>query len=99
MEPSRQTTVVHDRLVQGESPLTRGYELIKLIDKSESGELYRACQPLFEREVAIKVISPDQANKPDFISRFESNAQLVARLEHTHAFSGRMGRLKAISID
>ncbi len=45
------------------------------------GVVYRAVQPLVEREVAIKVILPQYANHPDFIRRFEAEAQLVARLE------------------
>ena len=32
------------------------------------------------REVAIKVILPEYANYPDFIYRFETEAQVVARL-------------------
>src|SRR5262249_20925084 len=36
------------------------------------------------REVAIKVIRPEYANQPEFIRRFEVEAQLVARLEHPH---------------
>jgi len=34
------------------------------------------------REVAIKIILPEFANRPDFIRRFETEAQLVAQLEH-----------------
>ncbi len=45
------------------------------------GVVYRAVQPLVEREVAIKVILLQYANHPDFIRRFEAEAQLVARLE------------------
>ena len=54
----------------------------RLIGSGGFGAVYRAFQPLVGREVAIKVILPDYANKPDFIRRFESEAQLVARLEH-----------------
>jgi len=32
--------------------------------------------------VAVKIILPRYANHPDFIRRFESEAQFVARLEH-----------------
>ena len=46
------------------------------------GVVYLAVQPLVEREVAIKIILPQYANHPDFIRRFEAEAQLVARLEH-----------------
>jgi serine/threonine protein kinase len=34
--------------------------------------------------VAIKVILPQCANQPNFVRRFETEAQLVARLEHIH---------------
>ena len=34
--------------------------------------------------MAIKVIRPEHANNPDFIRRFQAEAQLVARLEHPH---------------
>jgi hypothetical protein len=36
------------------------------------------------RDVAIKIILPKYANQPNFIHRFEVEAQLVARLEHPH---------------
>ena len=34
--------------------------------------------------MAIKVILPHYANQPDFIRRFEGEAQLITRLEHPH---------------
>ena len=46
--------------------------------------VYRAKQPTVEREVAIKIILPGYANDPEFIRRFESEAHLIARLEHPH---------------
>ena len=36
------------------------------------------------RDVAIKVIRAELANRPEFIRRFEVEAHLVARLEHPH---------------
>jgi serine/threonine protein kinase len=36
------------------------------------------------RWLSIKVILPQHANQPDFIRRFETEAQLIARLEHLH---------------
>ncbi|MBN1966654.1 MAG: protein kinase, partial [Anaerolineae bacterium] len=62
----------------------RSYELRERIGAGGFGEVYRAIQPAVNREVAIKVIKPELANQPDFIRRFESEAQLVARLEHPH---------------
>jgi len=46
--------------------------------------VYRAVQPLIEREVAVKIVLPQYADHPDFIRRFEAEAQLVARLEHPY---------------
>jgi WD40 repeat protein/serine/threonine protein kinase/DNA-binding XRE family transcriptional regulator len=62
----------------------RGYALGEKIGSGGMGAVYRATQPIVEREVAIKIILPAYANHPDFIRRFEAEAQLVARLEHPH---------------
>ncbi len=62
----------------------KGYEVQERIGKGGFGAVYRAHQPVVDREVAVKVILPQYANQPDFIRRFETEAQLVARLEHLH---------------
>ena len=62
----------------------RGYALGERIGTGGFGVVYRAVQPLVEREVAVKIILPEYADHPDFIRRFEAEAQLVARLEHPH---------------
>jgi WD40 repeat protein/serine/threonine protein kinase/DNA-binding XRE family transcriptional regulator len=62
----------------------RGYELGDLMGEGGFGVVYRAIQPLVEREVAVKIILPRYADHPEFIRRFEAEAQLVARLEHPH---------------
>jgi WD40 repeat protein/transcriptional regulator with XRE-family HTH domain len=62
----------------------RGYALAERIGAGGMGAVYRAIQPNVEREVAIKIILPAFANHPEFIRRFETEAQLVARLEHPH---------------
>ncbi|HLA44678.1 MAG TPA: serine/threonine-protein kinase, partial [Aggregatilineales bacterium] len=62
----------------------KGYKILDLIDEGGFGAIYRAHQEIVGREVAIKVILPRYANSPNFIRRFEAEAQLVARLEHLH---------------
>ncbi len=62
----------------------RGYELRELIGKGGFAAVYRAYQPTVEREVAVKVILAKYANDPEFVRRFEAEAQLIARLEHLH---------------
>jgi WD40 repeat protein/transcriptional regulator with XRE-family HTH domain len=62
----------------------RGYALGERIGAGGFGAVYRAVQPLVEREVAVKIILPQYADHPEFIRRFEAEAQVVARLEHPH---------------
>jgi hypothetical protein len=61
-----------------------GYELREVVGRGAFGVVHRGYQPSVGREVAVKVIRPDLANEPEFIRRFEVEAQLVARLEHPH---------------
>ena len=62
----------------------KGYEFRTLLGTGTFGAVYRAYQPVIGREVAVKVILPHFANRPEFIRLFETEAQLVARLEHPH---------------
>jgi WD40 repeat protein len=62
----------------------KGYELREQLGAGGFGAVYLAYQPLIKREVAVKVILPRYANHPEFIRRFEAEAQLVAHLEHIH---------------
>lgn len=60
----------------------KGYTLLETLGVGGFGTVYRATQPSVSREVAVKVILPQYANQPEFIRRFEAEAQLIARLEH-----------------
>lgn len=62
----------------------RSYNLVELIGTGGFGQVYRAHQDIVKREVAIKVILPKFANHPEFIRSFETEAQLVASLEHPY---------------
>jgi WD40 repeat protein len=62
----------------------KGYELREQLGAGGFGAVYLAYQALIKREVAVKVILPHYANHPEFIRRFEAEAQLVAHLEHIH---------------
>ena len=69
---------------QPTSRTIKGYQLLDLIGEGAYGAVYRARQQAVDREVAVKIILPEFANRPDFIRRFEAEAQLVAQLEHLH---------------
>ncbi len=62
--------------------IVKGYELYERIGSGGFGYVHRAIQTTVGREVAIKIILPHFANHPDFIRRFETEAHLIARLEH-----------------
>lgn len=64
--------------------VVKSYELEGLIGTGGFGAVYRARQAVVAREVAIKIIWPAFANHPNFIRRFEAEAQLVAGLEHPY---------------
>lgn len=64
--------------------MVKGYELHERIGSGGFGAVYRAHQTTVGREVAVKIILPDYANQPEFVRRFESEAQIIVRLEHLH---------------
>jgi DNA-binding SARP family transcriptional activator/tRNA A-37 threonylcarbamoyl transferase component Bud32 len=79
--------LTHDRIhrpVAEEGSVVRGYRLEERLRDGSFGSIYRASQASVGREVAIKVIAPELANDPRFVRRFETEAQLVAHLEHPH---------------
>jgi DNA-binding SARP family transcriptional activator/ABC-type glycerol-3-phosphate transport system substrate-binding protein len=90
VDPSPELQRLHERIlrqdpdldVQGEA--LRGYRLLERIGEGAFGVVNRAIQPHVGREVAVKVIHAELANQPDFVRRFEREAQMVARLEHPH---------------
>ena len=90
IDPSPELRRLHERILQQSpeleisgSPL-RGYRLLERIGSGSFGAVWRALQPEVGRDVAVKAIHPHLANDPDFIRRFETEAQIVARLEHPH---------------
>ncbi len=62
----------------------KGYQLGERIGTGGYGAVYRGVQSTVDRDVAIKIILPKFADRPEFIRRFEAEARLVARLEHPH---------------
>jgi WD40 repeat protein/serine/threonine protein kinase len=92
-QPSQETTALYE-LISGEDihlsmpkpreGSIRGYEIREYLGGGKAFMVYRAFQPVINRDVAVKVILPKFANHPDFIRQFEVSAQLAARLEHPY---------------
>jgi serine/threonine protein kinase/WD40 repeat protein len=90
VDPSPELQRLYQRILRQDPELElkgeplRGYRLLEQIGEGAFGAVYRATQPQVGRDVAIKVVHPELANHPDFVRRFEREAQIVARLEHPH---------------
>ncbi len=60
----------------------KSYQIAEQIGAGAFSVVYRGRQPSVDRDVAVKVIRAELADRPEFVRRFEAEAQLVARLEH-----------------
>lgn len=60
------------------------YRILSPIGSGSMGEVYRAHDTRLKRDVALKVLPASVAQDPDRLSRFVSEAQLLASLNHPH---------------
>jgi serine/threonine-protein kinase len=58
------------------------YEIKAELGRGGMATVYRAYDPQFEREVAIKVLPPEMLHDPRFRARFKREAKTIAMLEH-----------------
>jgi len=58
------------------------YEIIERLGRGGMATVYRARQANMNRDVAIKVMSAELAEDPQFVARFEREAQTIANLQH-----------------
>jgi len=93
LEPPEETSRLERQIVQGDPALDeeprrpralRGYKILDRLGEGAFSVVYRGTQPSVGRDVAIKQIRAELANRPEFIRRFEAEAHMVARLEHPH---------------
>jgi WD40 repeat protein/DNA-binding SARP family transcriptional activator len=90
LDPGRELRRLYERILAQDPALAvperhlRGYQLLECIGTGSFSTVHRAYQPETEREVAVKVVQPLLASDPDFIRRFDAEAQVVARVEHPH---------------
>ncbi len=64
------------------APKIGNYEIVSKIGKGGIAEVYKAIQSSLQREVAVKVLSPEFAQDSDIIQRFERESIMIAQLNH-----------------
>jgi serine/threonine protein kinase len=58
------------------------YELKEELGHGGMATVYRAYDPLFEREVALKILNRELLDDPQVRERFERETRIIAKLEH-----------------
>ena len=90
IDPSPELLRLHERILKQDPGLElrgeplRGYRLLEKVDDGPTGVVFRAIQPHVERDVAVKVFHEGIAADPEFVRRFDPDAQAIAALEHPH---------------
>ena len=60
------------------------YQIRSLLGRGGMAAVFLARQASMDRDVAIKVMTPELADDEQFVARFENEAQVIARLQHPH---------------
>jgi serine/threonine-protein kinase len=60
------------------------YELVKLLGEGSMGQVFLARHKALGRQVAIKVLRPEQYSRGDLIQRFFQEARTVNQINHEH---------------
>src|SRR5437868_6674573 len=60
------------------------YRLLSVIGHGGMATVYEAEHTGLHRRVAIKVLDPALTHRPDFVERFQREAETIAQLEHPH---------------
>lgn len=65
-------------------PQIPGYRIDGVIGRGTTGTVYRAVQLAVERDVAVKVLHPELAARPQVVQRLQREARTMAKLAHPH---------------
>jgi tRNA A-37 threonylcarbamoyl transferase component Bud32 len=80
----RACTVDRTTLVNGRVPRRLGdrYLIVQRLARGGMGTVYEAVDTQLGRQVAVKVLREELADRPDAVERFEREARLLASLSH-----------------
>lgn len=59
------------------------YKVLEKLGEGAMGTVYKGIDIMVERKVAIKVLRPDIAARPEIVERFRSEAATLAKLNHS----------------
>jgi serine/threonine-protein kinase len=79
------------------------FQVERLLGRGGMGEVYLARQISLNRPVALKVLRTDLLERPSYLSRFETEATAVAKLNHpniVHIYTlGHLGAIRFIAME
>ncbi|HLV96019.1 MAG TPA: serine/threonine-protein kinase, partial [Candidatus Acidoferrales bacterium] len=79
------------------------YEILQLLGEGGMGAVYKARDREVDRLVAIKVIRPELASRPDILARFKQELILARQVTHKNVIRifdlGEADGLKFITMD
>jgi serine/threonine protein kinase len=78
-------TFVDESLAKAkEEKILGGYRLLERVGRGGMGTVYRAIQISLDREVALKILSPDLVKDKTFVEQFFREARAAGQLNHPH---------------
>ncbi|MBM2850447.1 MAG: protein kinase [Anaerolineales bacterium] len=60
------------------------YQIVAPLGEGGMAAVYKAYQPAMDRYVALKILPRHFASDPQFVTRFQQEARVVAQLQHPH---------------
>jgi serine/threonine protein kinase len=66
-----------------------GHEIRGIAGRGGMGIVYRALDLRLKREVALKVIAPDQSQEAEFRTRFQRECEVAASIHHPNLIPQR----------
>jgi serine/threonine protein kinase len=81
---TRQRLAVKELLDALKAAVEGRYRVLDMLGRGGMGAVFLAKDLRLDRQVAIKVLLPEVADEPGFVGRFEREARIAARLDHSN---------------